>query len=63
LTLATRGRTILRELDADVRDGMNIERSRIRMLAGAAALVLGPGIRSLAAAAPLPGVTVYKDPT
>ena len=42
---------------------MSIERSRIRMLAGAAALVLGSGIRSLAAAAPLPGVTVHKDPT
>ena len=43
---------------------MDIERSRIRMLAGAAALVLGVGrgIRPVAAA-PLPGVTVYKDPT
>jgi len=43
---------------------MNVERSRIRMLAGAAALALsGTGFRSHVAAAPRPAITVYKDPT
>jgi hypothetical protein len=44
---------------------MSVERSRLRLLAGGAAtLLLGlAGGRRPAGAAPLPGVTVYKDPT
>jgi hypothetical protein len=46
-------------------DGMSVERSRIRFLAGAAALVIGAawGRRFDAAAEPLPRVTVYRSPT
>ena len=44
---------------------MNVERSRIRLLTGGAAvmLTLVTGIRSPARAEPLPGITVYKSPT
>ena len=42
---------------------MSVERSRLQLLAGSAVLLLGLGQRSRAGAAPLPGVTVYKDPT
>lgn len=42
---------------------MSLERSRRRLLAGGVALLLGLGGRIRASAAPLPGVTVYKDPT
>ena len=44
---------------------MHVERSRIGLLTGGAALVLTlvTGIRSRARAAPLPGITVYKSPT
>jgi len=46
-------------------DQVNVERSRLRLLAGGAALVLGLGIpiRSLARSASRPGMTVYKSPT
>jgi hypothetical protein len=48
-----------------MRDVVNVERSRIGLLAGAAALALSliTGIRLHAAAEPLPGVTVYRSPT
>jgi hypothetical protein len=42
---------------------MNVDRSRIALLAGAAALALTGGVRSSARAEPMPGVTVYKSPT
>ena len=44
---------------------MHVERSRIRLLTGGAALMLTlvTGIRSRARAEPLPGITVYKSPT
>ena len=44
---------------------MHVERSRIRLLAGGAALVLTltTGITTRVRSAPLPGVTVYKSPT
>jgi hypothetical protein len=46
-------------------DQMNVERSRLRLLAGGAALVLGLGIpiRSHAGSASRPRITVYKSPT
>jgi hypothetical protein len=49
----------------DEEDQVHVERSRIRLLIGGAALMLTlvTGIRSRARAAPLPGVTVYKSPT
>lgn len=48
-----------------MRDCVNVERSRIGLLAGAAALALSltTGTRSHAAAEPLPGITVYRSPT
>lgn len=44
---------------------MNVERSRITLVTGGAALALtlATGIRSRARSEPLPGVTVYKSPT
>jgi hypothetical protein len=45
------------------RRSMNIERSRIALLAGAAALALTGGLWSPARSEPLPGITVYKSPT
>jgi hypothetical protein len=42
---------------------MSVERSRLELLAGGAVLLLGLGRRFRADAAPLPGITVYKDPT
>ena len=44
---------------------MNVERSRIRLLTGAAALMvtLAVGARGRARSEPLPGITVYKSPT
>jgi hypothetical protein len=42
----------------------NVERSRIRLLAGVAALVVTSGaVRSPAWSQPRPEVTVYKSPT
>ena len=42
---------------------MSIDRSRIALLAGAAALILATGLPSAAGSQPLPGITVYKSPT
>jgi hypothetical protein len=44
---------------------VKVERSRIRLLTGGAAavLTLATGFWSWARAEPLPGVTVYKNPT
>jgi hypothetical protein len=42
---------------------MNVERSRIALLAGAAALAFTGGLWSLARSQPLAEVTVYKSPT
>ena len=49
----------------DEEDQVHVERSRIRLLTGGAALMLTlvTGIRSRARAEPLPGITVYKSPT
>ena len=46
-------------------DQVNVERSRLRLLVGGAALVFGLGIpiRSHAGSASRPGMTVYKSPT
>ena len=44
---------------------MNVERSRITLLTGAAALafIVSIGLRTRARSDSLPGVTVYKSPT
>jgi hypothetical protein len=42
---------------------MSVERSRIALLTGVAALVLSGGFRSSAWSQPLAEVTVYKSPT
>jgi hypothetical protein len=44
---------------------VNVERSRIRLLTGAAALLvtLTAGARSRARSESLPGITIYKSPT
>jgi hypothetical protein len=46
-------------------DQVNVERSRITLLTGGAALMLtlATGLWARARAEPLPGVTVYKSPT
>ncbi|MEX2146084.1 MAG: hypothetical protein WED01_03630 [Candidatus Rokuibacteriota bacterium] len=48
-----------------MKDHVNVERSRLRMLAGGAALVLGLGtpIRSHAGWGSRPAMMVYKSPT
>ncbi|MGH7341218.1 MAG: hypothetical protein ACREKH_12070 [Candidatus Rokuibacteriota bacterium] len=45
------------------RTSMNVERSRIALLAGAAAVAVTGGLWSSARAQPLGEVTVYKGPT
>ncbi len=49
----------------DEEDQVNVERSRIRLLTGGAALLvaLTVGGRSRARSESLPGITVYKSPT
>jgi hypothetical protein len=44
---------------------VKVERSRIRLLTGGAAMMLTlvAGMRSHARAEPLPGITVFKSPT
>lgn len=42
---------------------MTVERSRIALLTGAAAVALASGLPSPARPQPLPEVTVYKSPT
>ena len=63
--LAWREHYAPRETKPEVEDRVNVERWRIRMLVGAAALglTLTIGSRSHAGSEPLPGMTVYKTPT
>lgn len=54
-----------RKAQPEIEDRVNVERSRVRMLAGAVVvgLTLTTGIRSLAGSGSPPGMTVYKSPT